>query len=300
MADILLRGVGEVVDAGSGGESSHSVDAHGVHDGLHGNLAQLHGGLLHGAGPAVADRFAQQGAIEHQPAAAQLQHRHLPADVHHAQHAAQRFADDGGEGAAVAAPAQRLHKEQVAANVQHGADHQKVQGTFAVAQGAHGGGKEVIEEGEDQAREHDAQVIRCNGHDIGGHLQQPQQRVRQNDAGGGEGQREHRTGNGGGGHLAFHQFGISGTEGRADQNARTQAHAVDEQDGEGHEGIGGADGGQRLLAHELAHDDAVGGVVGELEQVAQHQRDGKADEERRNGSFGHVVCHGGFQGILSL
>ena len=62
------------------------------------------------------------------------------------------------------------------------------------------------------------------------------------------------------GHLALHQFGISGTEGRADQNARTQAHAVDEQDGEGHEGVGGADGGQRLLADELAHDDAVGGV----------------------------------------
>ena len=38
----------------------------------------------------------------------------------------------------------------------------------------------------------------------------------------------HRTGNGGGGHLAFHQFGISGTEGRADQNADNfNAYVVD-------------------------------------------------------------------------
>ena len=44
--------------------------------------------------------------------------------------------------------------------------------------------------------------------------------------------------------------------------------------------------------HELAHDDAVGGVVGELEQVAKYQRNGKTDQERCNGSLCHVVCHG--------
>ena len=62
MADVLLRGVGEVVDAGGGGKGRHSVDAHGVHDGLHRNFAQLHRGLLHGAGPTVAHGLAQQFA----------------------------------------------------------------------------------------------------------------------------------------------------------------------------------------------------------------------------------------------
>ncbi len=53
VADVLLRGIGKVVHPGGGGEGRHGVDAHRVHDGLHGDLAQLDGGLLHGAGPAI-------------------------------------------------------------------------------------------------------------------------------------------------------------------------------------------------------------------------------------------------------
>ena len=291
MADVLLRGIGKVVNAGSSGKGGHGVDTHGVHDGLHRDLAQLHGGLLHGAGPAVADRFAQQLAIKHQPAPAQLQDGHLPADVQYAQQAAQCFADHGGKGAAVAAPVQHLHKEQVAADVQHRADHQEIQGTLAVAQCTHGGGKEVIEEGEDQACKHDAQVADRNGQDIGGHLHQLQQGRGQNDAQRRECQREHGACNGSGGHLMLHQLGITGTECGTDQNAGTQTHAVDKQDGQSHERVGSADGGKSFLAHELAHDDAVGGVVGKLEQVAQHQRNGKFDQQRRNSTAGHVLGH---------
>ena len=54
-----------------------------------------------------------------------------------------------------------------------------------------------------------------------------------------------------------------------------------------------------FLAHELAHDDAVGGVVGELEQIAQHQRDRKADQERSDGSLCHIVRHWEFGKVLS-
>ena len=292
MGDVLLRSVGKVVDAGGSGKGGHGADAHGVHDGLHRDLAQLHGGLLHGAGPAITDCFAQQTAVKYQPAPAQLQDGHLPADVQYAQHAAQCLADHGGKGAAVAAPVQNLHKEQVAADVQHRADHQKVQRAFAVAQRTHGGGKEVIEKGEDQARKHDAQVVHRNGQDIGGHLHQLQQGRGQNDAQRRECQREHGARDGGGRHLTFHQSGVACTKGGADQNAGAQTHAVDEQDGQSHERVGGAHSGKGFLAHELAHNDAVGGVVGELEQIAQHQRDGKVDQQRRDLAAGHIFGHG--------
>ncbi len=104
--------IGKVVNAAGGGKGSHGVDTHGVHDGLHGDLAQLHGGLLHGAGPAVADGLAQQRAVKHQPAPAQLQDRDLPADIDHAEHAAQCLAQHGGKGAALAAPVQHLTKNR--------------------------------------------------------------------------------------------------------------------------------------------------------------------------------------------
>ena len=58
---------------------------------------------------------------------------------------------------------QHLNKEQVAADVQHRTDHQEVQRAFAFAQRAHGGGEEIIEEGEQQPAEHDAQVVHSDG-----------------------------------------------------------------------------------------------------------------------------------------
>ena len=148
MADVLLGHIGKVIDAACGGKGCHGVDTHGVHDGLNGDLAQLNGGLLHGAGPAVADGLFQQRGVKNEPAPAQLQHRDLPADIDQAEHAAERFAQHGGKGTALGAPIQHLNKEQVAADVQHRTDHQEVQRAFAVAQRAHGGGEEIIEEGE--------------------------------------------------------------------------------------------------------------------------------------------------------
>ena len=63
-------------------------------------------------------------------------------------------------------------------------------------------------------------------------------------------------------------------------------------DGQRHQRVGGADGGKGVFADKFAHDDAVGGVIGELEQVAQHQRDGEFDQKGRDGSGRHVFCHG--------
>ena len=77
---------------------------------------------------------------------------------------------------------------------------------------------------------------------------------------------------GGGGDLTLHALGVSGTIGRADKDAGTEAETVDEEDGQRHQRVGGADGGKGVFADKFAHDDAVGGVISELEQVAQHQR----------------------------
>ena len=156
MADVLLGGVGKIVHPAGGGESCHGAHAHGVHHALHGDLAQLHRGLLHGTGPAVADDLPQQGSVKDEPAPAQLQNGHFPADVERAQQAAQGLAQHGGEGAALGAPAQHLHKEQVAEDVQHRADHQKVQRTLAVAQRPHDSGQKIIEKRKDKAGEYDA------------------------------------------------------------------------------------------------------------------------------------------------
>lgn len=292
VGDVLLGHIGEVVHPAGGGESGHCVDAQSVDDGLHGDLAQLDGGLLHGAGPAVLDGAAQQRTVKDEPAPPQLKDGNSELDIDDAEHTAERLAEDGGEGAAFAAPAQHLDKEEVAADVQHRAYHQKVKGALAVAQRPHGGGEEVVKEGEDEACKDDAEVLHRDGQDFFRNLHQPEQRRRQQDAEGRKDQREHRACDGGGGDLTLHALGVSGTIGRADEDAGTEAETVDEEDGQRHQRVGGADGGKGVFADKFAHDDAVGGVISELEQVAQHQRDGEFDQKGRDGSGRHVFCHG--------
>ena len=124
------------------------------------------------------------------------------------------------------------------------------------------------------------------------HLHQPQQGRRQQDTEGRKDQREHRACDGSGGDLTLHALGVSGTIGRADKDAGTEAETVDEEDGQRHQRVGGADGGKGVFANKFAHDDAVGGVISELEQVAQHQRDGKVDQQRRDLAAGHIFGHG--------
>ena len=300
MADVLLGHIGKVIDAACSGKGCHGVDTHGVHDGLNGDLAQLNGGLLHGAGPAVADGLFQQRGVKNEPAPAQLQHRNFPADIDQAEHAAERFAQHGGKGTTLGAPIQHLNKEQVAADVQYRTDHQEVQRAFAVAQRTHGGGEEIIEEGEQQPTEHDAQVVHSDGKDLFRHLQQTEQRICQDHTG----QREHQgkdgACNGGGGDLTLHQPGVACPERRADKDACTQADTVDEQNRQRHQRVGGAHGGKGILAHEFADNDAVHGVIGQLEQVAQHEGDRKIDQQRCDRAGRHILGHMEFSFLKSI
>ena len=151
--------------------------------------------------------------------------------------------------------------------------------------------EEVVEEGEDEPGKHDAEVLHRDGKDLRRHLHPPQQGRRQQDTEGRKDQREHGARDGGGGDLTLHPRGVARAVGCADAAARAAAKPVDEEDGLRHQRIGCANGGEGVLAHEFAHDDAVGGVVGELEQVAQHQRNGKFDQQRRNSTAGHVLGH---------
>ena len=171
MADVLLRGIGEVVNAAGGGKGGHGADAHGVHDALHRDLAHLHSGLLHGAGPAVADDLLEQLAVKHQPPPPQAEDGHFVFDVDGAEQAAHCLAQHRGEGAALRAPGQHFDKEQVTADVQHRADHQEIQGALAVTQCPHDGGQKIIKECKDQAGKYNAEIPHGHGQDVCRHLQ---------------------------------------------------------------------------------------------------------------------------------
>ena len=84
-------------------------------------------------------------------------------------------------------------------------------------------------------------------------------------------------------------FVVPGTQILGDDNARAHGHTLAEADQQVDGRAAGAHGSQRVAAHKIAHDDAVGGVVHLLQQVAQDQRQGKQQQVLHDAALGHQV-----------
>ena len=71
-----------------------------------------------------------------------------------------------------------------------------------------------------------------------------------------------------------------------------------------HTEVDPAHGGKGIAAHKIAHDDAVGGVVHLLQQVAEDQRQGKQQQAFYNAALGHkgsgIPCFYGGHGAPPL
>lgn len=91
--------------------------------------------------------------------------------------------------------------------------------------------------------------------------------------------------------ATLHQLGVACPKRQADKDACTQADTVDKQDRQRHQRVGGAHGGKGILAHEFADNDAVHGVIGQLEQVAQHKGNGEIDQQRCDRAGRHIFGH---------
>ena len=73
-----------------------------------------------------------------------------------------------------------------------------------------------------------------------------------------------------------------------DDHARPGGQAHEEADEHVDDGVHGAHGGEGLLPHVVPHHPGVHGVIELLEQVAEEQRHGKADQQAVYVAAGHV------------
>lgn len=76
----------------------------------------------------------------------------------------------------------------------------------------------------------------------------------------------------------------------ADQDACSKADPVVEKKDQRHQGVACTDGGERIGTDKAADDHTVNGVVGQLQQIAQHQRDRKPDQQRKDRAGGKILC----------
>ena len=201
-------------------------------------------------------------------------------------HAGEPLGQHGGPGGPGHAPAQSQHEGQVQDDVEQGRRPQEDQRPHRISHGPQQAGAVVVEEGAADAREDHQQVGGHEAAHLAGHLEQPEDGVQQQI----DGEIQHQ---GGAAHqqegeedLPPHAGGISPAEGEGDRHAA--AHGEPQQDGgeEGHEGVGGAHGGQGVGAHIPPHDEGVGDVVELLQKVAQHHGQGEAQQRGGDGPPG--------------
>ena len=79
-------------------------------------------------------------------------------------------------------------------------------------------------------------------------------------------------------------------KGVADHNPGTNGKAIEEKDRQIHDHGRRPDGGQRLCADKIAHDDRVDGVVEHLKDIAPHQWQREHQNLLCDRATGHILC----------
>ena len=290
-ADALQRHREELGGLAACGLRGHDAAAQTVHRALQHDAADGGDAALQAHRDAhVAELEAVAGAQTALfPAPFQL--RVVAADVDETADARHRLTEHGSEGRTERPHPEDEDAEQVEADVQRAGHQQEIEWPLAVAQRAHEGAGDVVQQGEGDATEDGADVDVRDVDDVVGGVGPDQHRP-------GQGHRHHREHDGekeaqpdGIGGVAPHLSVVLRAEGPRDGDGEAAGDAVDEAQYQIVQAAHAAHRRQRIHAHEAAHDDGIGQIVELLEQTAQHQRHRKGKDELERAALCHVFCH---------
>ena len=289
----LHRQQDELVQLVVAAPPGHAAGAEGVDVGLHEHVGEGGDHRLDGRGQAHGEHPLQDRAVDAQVPPDQAVDVLSAGQQPERQHGRDQLGEDRGVGDARDARLQAEDEGQVQYDVQHAGQDQEHQRAGGIAHGPEDAAAHVVDQQAGEAQEVDAQVGDGVLEHVVGGGHQPQHRAHAGQPNGGEQGAEHeREGHGGldGVVQALH---VPRAEVLGDDHARASGEAVEEEHQHVDDHRGGAHGGEGLLAHEVAHDDAVHGVVQHLEDVPQHQRQGEQQDLADDGAAGHVACGAG-------
>lgn len=192
------------------------------------------------------------------------------------------------------------HKQQIQEDVQHAGEDQKVQRPLRIPHGPQDAAAHVIQKQARDAGKIDAQIQGSLVEYVRRGLHKAQHEVRTAQKAHGKQQAQDKGHGHDGLHGRVQQLVIFGPEVFADDHRAADGEPVEEEYAHIGDHGGGTDGGQGLGAHEVTHHDGVNRVVQHLEHVADHQRQGKFQQQPRNIAPGHVLCFRLCHGISCL
>ena len=204
-----------------------------------------------------------------------LQHIKFTAQIDKAQHTGNDLRDVGGQRRPQNTHLKRDDEQKVEPDVERTGQDQKVQRRFAIAQCAHDGCHHVVQKDERDSRKDPADIDDSTVKDVRGRLHQLHHGARQRHGRHGQHHAARNAKPRGVGHMAAQITVIPRAEQLRDRDRKAVADANDKAEDQIVDRPGRADRGQRTDTAEAADDDGVRQRIELLEEVAQHQRQRK-------------------------
>ena len=185
------------------------------------------------------------------------------------------------------------HKKKVQYDIQDAGQNQEKERQRGIADSAQDSASHVVDQKPRYAGQIDRQVDSGIRKYVFGSQHEREHGPDPEDAENGEQHAEKK----GHGHRCFNRavklFRIFRAETAADYDAGPDRETIKEEDDNVDDHRSGAHGGKRLLADKVTDYDGIDGVVEHLENIAQHQGNGKKEKLLYDGAFCHIPCVSG-------
>ena len=271
-------------------KACHRIHAQGVHCTLDQDFSNRLAALLKRRNAAVMQCAQEQRAVRFPFIPADAQKRNAKPDIPDAQNGRQALGDDGGPGRCERTAVHDANKQHVKYHIEDGGKNQESQRCSAVPHAFERIGRGIVQEGERNAEKHNAQIPGRKRQNICGHRHQPEQWKRTEHAQKRQNQRHHRSADHGRRELLPQLLFVPGPIKLTHDHARPDAQAGNAE----HQKIGhrsrSAHSSKRFLSDKPSDHHGVHGVVCQLKQVAQHQRNRISDQSARYRPLCHIDC----------
>ena len=262
------REEGEALDPGVGAAARHGVVSEGVDVALNDDVGQADDGVLDTGGQAEANDLLEGVLFDPQAPDLDLVDLAGSEEAAQNQYHGDHLGDHRGRGGGAHPPVEHRHEQQVQRHVDGGGCDQVIQRPAAVPHRLEHAGGDIVDKHRCAAVKVGAEVVDGAGQHVLRRSHPPQDLGGEDHADDGEdhpGDEAEGQGRVDGGPQPVIAFCPVEP---GDQHTGAHGHAVEEAGEHENQVAGGADGGQGLLADEVADDEGVGGVVELLEEVA--------------------------------
>ena len=292
MADRLRRDAPVVFDFAAGVERRDDIDALHIDHTLHEQLADRLTGLLQRGDEAAGEDASEKLVIEDHLIPPERECRDMAVNVDIAENRGEGFCNHCRECGTEDTPVEEEDEDPVQAGIQYRRDADEGHRRFRIPDRPQCTRHDVVLEGEEIAEEEKPEIDARIMHDIKRCVHGLQDRCREQDAEQGGDAAGDRTKENRGGERALQLLAFPGTIELTHVDRSADAEAGDALHQQHRDRIRDGHGAECSDTGPLTDEDGIDGVIGELKEVSEDQRDGIGQKMAVDTAGGHISHSG--------